>query len=71
MNDDISETVYFLQKVKEDPNSFCCQFLASIYTYLIVYQTKRQNDQSIFECIQYGAEMCMIGYKAPRLEGMK
>ena len=26
MNNDNSETVYFLQKEKEDPNSFCCHF---------------------------------------------
>ena len=41
MNDDNSENIYILQKVKEDPNSFCCHFYASIYAYLIVYQTKR------------------------------
>ena len=43
MNKDNSETVYFLQKVKEDPNSFCCHFKASIYAYLIVYQTNKYN----------------------------
>ena len=36
-----SETVNFLLKVREDPNSFCCHFQASIYAYLIVYETER------------------------------
>ena len=40
MNNDNGETVYFLQKGKEDPNVFCCHFKVSIYAYLIVYQTK-------------------------------
>ena len=36
-----SETVNFLLKAREDPNSFCCHFQAAIYAYLIVYETKR------------------------------
>ena len=40
MDDENSETVYFLQKVNEDPNPFCCHFKSSIDAFSIVYQTK-------------------------------
>ena len=63
-----SETVNFLLKVREDPNSFCCHFQASIFAYLIVYEAERLSKASLN--LLYSA-WCMLGNKAPRLEGMK